>query len=92
MSLASFLQQSFAAQAPIGWTCRPEVAVLSKDLERILGFAPRADVLLEHAETNRRVWIEFEISRADPVANHMQFAVGHLFAPQLPGDAFVTRE
>lgn len=90
MSLTSLLQQSFAAQVPTGWACRPEVAVLSKELERILGFAPRADVLLENAETNRRVWIEFEISRADPVANHMKFAVGHLFAPQLPGDAFVS--
>ncbi|NEX21798.1 hypothetical protein G3480_16020 [Thiorhodococcus mannitoliphagus] len=55
-----------------------------------MGFAPRADVLFENAETNRRVWIEFEISRADPVANHMKFAVGHFFAPQLPGDSFVS--
>lgn len=90
MSLASFLQHSFADQSPNGWSCRHEVAVLSKELERVLGFAPRADVLLEHAETNRRVWIEFEISRADPVANHMKFAVGHLFAPQLPEDSFVS--
>jgi hypothetical protein len=90
MSLASFLQQSFAVRAPTGWACRHEVAVLSKDLERILGFAPRADLLFENAETNRRVWIEFEISRADPVANHMKFAIGHLFAPQLPGDSFVS--
>lgn len=90
MSLTSFLQQSFATQLPSGWRCRHEVAVLSKEFERILGFAPRADVLLENVETHRRVWIEFEISRADPVANHMKFAVGHLFAPQLPGDAFVS--
>ncbi|WP_157174395.1 hypothetical protein [Thiocystis violascens] len=90
MNLTSFLQQSFAAQAPIGWACRHEVAVLSKELEWILGFAPRADVLFENAETNRRVWIEFEISRADPVANHMKFAVGHLFAPQLSCDSFVS--
>lgn len=90
MSLTSFLQYSFAAQAPSGWKCSHEVAVLSKELERVLGFAPRADVLLENCETNRRVWIEFEISRADPVANHMKFAVGHLFLPQPSGDTFVS--
>ena len=90
MSLTSFLQQSFAAHAPIGWQCAREVAVLPKEQELILGFAPRADVLLENAGLNRRVWIEFEVSRADPVANHMKFAVGHLFSPQIPGDAFVS--
>lgn len=90
MSLTSFLQHSFAAQAPSGWQCSHEVAVLSKELERVLGFAPRADVLLQNVETNRRVWIEFEISRADPVANHMKFAVGHLFLPQPSGDSFVS--
>ena len=90
MSLTSFLQQSFASRAPIGWQCAHEVAVLPREQERMLGFAPRADVLLENAGLNRRVWIEFEVSRADPVANHMKFAVGHLFSPQIPGDAFVS--
>jgi hypothetical protein len=30
---------------------------------------------------SRRLWIEFEISRADPVANHAKFATAQLFQP-----------
>jgi len=90
MTLTSFLQQSFAAKAPIGWKSSYEVPLLSKELERRLGFSPRADVLLENSALDRRIWIEFEISRADPAANHMKFAVGHLFSPQPLGDVFVS--
>lgn len=90
MTLTSFLQHSFAADAPTGWRSSHEVPLLSKELEKRLGFSPRADVLLENAAQDRRIWVEFEISRADPAANHMKFAVGHLFSPQQPGDAFVS--
>jgi hypothetical protein len=90
MSLTVLLQESFALGAPPGWQCSREVSFLSKDLEARLGFAPRADVLLENHALGRRLWIEFEISRADPVANHMKFAVGHLFFPQPAGDAFIS--
>jgi len=47
-------------------------------------------VLLTRLDDNRRLWIEFEISRADPVANHAKFATGHLFRPVLPTDTFVA--
>ena len=90
MSLASFLQRSFAAKAPAGWKCHHEVPLLTKELEARLGFSPRADVLMENSALQRRIWVEFEICRADPAANHMKFAIGHLFAPQSPGDAFVS--
>jgi hypothetical protein len=90
MSLTLFLQKSFAAAAPAGWTSSHEVPVLPPDFIATLGFSPRADVLLENALLQKRVWIEFEISRADPAANHLKFAVGHLFSPQSPGDAFVS--
>jgi hypothetical protein len=30
-----------------------------------------------HEETGRQLWIEFEISRADPIANLAKFATGH---------------
>ena len=33
-----------------------------------------ADVLLERVDGSRRLWVEFEVSRADPVANHAKFA------------------
>jgi hypothetical protein len=41
-------------------------------------------------DDSRRLWIEFEISRADPVANHAKFATAHLFQPQMDGDVFVS--
>ncbi len=90
MGLASYLQRSFVERVPLGWHCSHEVPLLSNDLEKKLGFAPRADVLLENPALNKRIWIEFEVSRADPAANHMKFAVGHLFAPQILGDSFVS--
>ena len=40
--------------------------------------------------STRRLWIEFEISRADPAANHAKFATAHLFRPWGPSDAFVS--
>jgi len=55
-----------------------------------LGFAPRADVLLARKDGSRRLWIEFEVSRADPVANHAKFAAAHLFEPQPDTDAFIS--
>jgi hypothetical protein len=34
--------------------------------------------------------VEFEVSRADPVATHAKFATAHLYAPQAPADHFVS--
>ena len=36
----------------------------------MLGYAPQADILLLERKTGHRLWVELEISRADPVANH----------------------
>jgi hypothetical protein len=69
-NLARLLQQRFREAAPAGWSSTAEQRIMSADLERQLGFAPRADVLLAHTDGSQRIWIEFEISRADPVANH----------------------
>jgi hypothetical protein len=88
--LANYLQEAFMAQPPTGWTCRREVRVLSSDFEQLLGYSPRADVCLEAANASRRIWIEFEISRADPVANHAKFATAHLFKPFETSDTFVS--
>lgn len=88
--LALHLQRAFVEQCPPGWVCRSEVRLLSGETERLLGYSSRADVVLEQLDGSRRLWVEFEISRADPVANHAKFAVAHLFQPQIENDAFVT--
>ncbi len=88
--LTQFLQREFSIKKPLGWSCQSEAAVLPRNLCRILGFTPRADVLLEKDDGTRRYWIEFEVSRADPAANHVKFAATHLFNPQPQRDVFVS--
>lgn len=88
--LASFLQEAFVALPPSGWGARREMRVLSNEFEHLLGYSPRADVCLEMEDASRRIWIEFEISRADPVANHAKFATAHLFKPFGTTDTFVS--
>ena len=89
-SLTGFLQERFAAACPAGWTCTHEVDVLDAAWQRVLGYSARADVLLTRDDGQKRLWIEFEVSRADPVANHAKFATSHLFQPQAPTDTFVA--
>lgn len=89
-NLTRLLQHRFRAACPAGWVCTAEEALLSASMARTLGFAPRADVLLARKDGARRLWIEFEVSRADPVANHAKFAAGHLFEPQPATDVFVS--
>ena len=89
-SLTGFLQERFAAACPPGWTCRREADVLDDEWQGVLGYAARADVLLTRDDGQKRLWIEFEVSRADPVANHAKFATSHLFQPQPPTDTFVA--
>lgn len=88
--LTTFLQAEFTRQIPQGWSCRSEVQVLPKDLVNVLGYSSRVDVLLERDQDSKKLWIEFEVSRADPVANHAKFATSHLFQPQHPNDAFIS--
>lgn len=89
-SLTRFLQDRFAAACPAGWSCRPEVDVLDERWQRALGYSARADVVLTREDGERRLWIEFEVSRADPVANHAKFATSHLFQPQPRTDTFIA--
>jgi hypothetical protein len=88
--LAFYLQQEFIRRAYPGWVCRRETHILPEHIENFLGYAPRVDVLLERQDGSRRLWIEFEISRADPVANHTKFATAHLFEPQKNTDTFIS--
>ena len=87
--LATYLQKQFQVQCPPGWQGQTEAQVLSAELRQMLGYAPQVDVLLTH-ENGRRLWIEFEISRADPVANHAKYATAHLFQPQPATDVFIS--
>lgn len=89
-TLTTYLQREFAANPPSGWVSRHERPLLPEWLEALLGYQARADVLLENVAGTRRLWIEFEVSRADPVANHAKFATSHLFQAQLPADCFVA--
>ena len=89
-ALTQYLQDQFTNFCPAGWTCRAEQRVLSANWEALLGYAPRVDVLMTQADGQRRLWIEFEVSRADPVANHAKFATAHLFQPQPATDVFVS--
>lgn len=89
-NLTKYLQHAFAEQCPTGWTSTSEVQLLSSKLNNLFGYSSRADVLLTKNDGSRRLWIEFEVSRADPVANHAKFATAHLFSKQLETDCFIS--
>lgn len=88
-TLAKYLQQEFKSRLNSEWICSDEIRILSPDLEKFLDYQPRADLMLQHSD-GRRFLIEFEISRADPVANHVKFATAHLFQPQPETDTFIS--
>ncbi len=88
--LTGFLQEQFASSCPRGWRCRAEVPLVDKASARRLGYEPKADVLLERIDQSQRIWIEFEISRADPVANHAKFATARFLEPGGQADTFVS--
>lgn len=46
--------------------------------------------MLQNPVTSQRVWIELEVSRADPAANHMKFGSAHLLNPLPASDAFIS--
>ena len=89
-TLTPFLQREFRRRCPPGWECTAETTLLPPDLTDLLGYAPPADVVLTDTTARARLWVEFEVSRADPVANHAKFATAHLFRPQAPADHFVA--
>lgn len=88
--LAAYLQDAFQRKRPPGWDCTVETPLLDRDAARRLGFDPRVDVLLTRTQDARRIWVEFEVSRADPVANQAKFASAAFFEGYGAGDAFVS--
>ena len=89
-SLASYLQGEFARRCPAGWRVQREHAFMRAELSRIVGFSPRADLCLQSDDGSRRLWVELEVSRADPAANQVKFAAAHLFEPFASSDFFVS--
>ncbi|MEI6126603.1 MAG: hypothetical protein WCQ99_08650 [Pseudomonadota bacterium] len=89
-NLTTYLQSEIPMHVPDGWICSSEVPVLPQTLTTVLGYSARADILLERQVGERNIWIEFEVSRADPVANHAKFATAHLFQPQRKQDVFIS--
>lgn len=88
--MTPLLQRGFLDCCPDGWDCRAEVNLLPAELNTVLGYASRADAVLEKRDGTCRLWVEFEVSRADPVANHAKFAAAHLLQPQPAMDIFVS--
>ena len=56
--IAETLQQRWVADPPSGWIASREVAVLSRDHGRMLGYLPKADLMLRNQATSQRIWIE----------------------------------
>lgn len=71
-SLALYLAEQFERHPPGAWSIKREQRLLDVRMAQRLDFDPRVDVLLE-APDKRRVAVEFEVSRADPVANQVKF-------------------
>jgi hypothetical protein len=88
--IASELQRRWVEAPPAGWSAAEEQDLLLPVDRRLLGYRPVADLVLTHHSTHQRLWIELEISRADPVANHTKFASAHLLRPFSRQDAFVS--
>jgi hypothetical protein len=72
--LAGHLVRSLAEIARTRWTSRIESELLPREISERLGISPRADLMLSAADASR-VFVELEISRADPVANQAKFLV-----------------
>ena len=89
-NLTTYLQHQFVEHCPRDWHCVAEQAMLTEELSDLLAFQARADVLLTCKDGKRRLWIEFEVSRADPVANHAKFGTAHIFEPRGTADVFVS--
>jgi hypothetical protein len=89
-ALTRWLQSRFAAHCPSGWQCRAEAPLVNEAASLRLGFGARADILLEREGDGRRIWVEFEVSRADPVANHAKFATVRFFERMPADDVFVS--
>lgn len=86
--LARYLQDVIAREIPARWNARVEGRFLSAAIAGQYGFSPCADLLLE--ADGHRVVVELEISRADPVANHVKFLLAREAGDLTDKDIFVS--
>ncbi len=89
-NLVNHIAGQFEQFAARDWLVKRECPVLDKDWAHRVGYTPRADLLLERRVGKQRVWVEFEISRADPVANHAKYSAAKLFDQWRAEDTFVA--
>ena len=88
-ALARFLAVEFAClRSGEGWHCHAEAPLFSDRLAKRYGFRPAVDLLLVGPE-GQRILVEFEISRADPVANQVKFLIAHRAGELQHGDTLV---
>ena len=87
--LARYLAEQFERHARPGWTARREQPLISTTVATRLGFTPHVDVLFEGPD-GRRVAVEFEVSRADPVANQVKFLIALDAGALHPDDVIVS--
>ena len=64
-NLVNHIAGQFEQFAARDWLVKRECPVLDKDWAHRVGYTPRADLLLERRVGKQRVWVEFEISRAE---------------------------
>jgi hypothetical protein len=89
-SLAPYLTRSMEAHLPAGWAGTAEARVFTPRQASEFGFQGACDLLLENQQECRKVWIEFEISRSDPVANQVKYAVRHVVSPYSAKESFIS--
>ena len=88
--LADYLQEEFEKLCPTGWHFHKEYFLVQPEVSKLLGFSPRVDLCFQKHDSSKKLWVELEISRADPAANQMKFAASHLFVPFTSSDLFIS--
>lgn len=86
-SLALRLAEAFVRAAPSHWRCEPEAHLLPPELRLRAGFDVRSDLLL-YGPQDERIVLEFEVSRADPIANPAKYLLAQALGGLRPTDGF----
>jgi hypothetical protein len=88
-ALETFLSDSFCRLAPPGFAASKQADLFDETRAQRLGFHARLDVQLV-GPRGLRIGVEFEISRADPVANQVKFLVAQQSGALGPDDVLVS--
>ena len=88
--LTTYLQRQFIEHCPNRSNASRSRVFCRRNSPTCSRFNPVPTCSCHGGTAPRRIWIEFEISRADPVANHAKFGTAHLFEPKTPDNVFVS--